>query len=260
LSRLVIKLGGSVLSEAGLRSGIIPQLTALQRDGHELIIVHGGGKQIAQLLDRLGIESRFYEGLRVTDVKTRDVAQMVLAGKVGKDLVASLAQNGTIAVSIAGGDALSFQAQPMVVNGADLGYVGSVTTIRSKLVDVLLGAGIVPVVACLALGADDFEYYNVNGDQMAAAVAAGCRADVAAFVTDVGSVFDADRRPMPVLHKPDIDQLLESGVACGGMRPKLRACLQALAGGVKQVLIVGAAEANGLSRAIGGEPIGTRIS
>src|SRR4030095_1307470 len=100
----VIKLGGSVLSEAGLRSGIIPQLTALQRDGHELIIVHGGGKQIAQLLDRLGIESRFYEGLRVTDVKTRDVAQMVLAGKVGKDLVASLAQNGTIAVSIAGGD------------------------------------------------------------------------------------------------------------------------------------------------------------
>jgi acetylglutamate kinase len=260
LSRLVIKLGGSVLSDPELRREIIPQLTALRRTGHELIIVHGGGKQIAQLLERLGIESRFYEGLRVTNIETRDVAQMVLAGKVGKDLVASLAQEGTIAASIAGGDALSFRAEPMRLSGADLGYVGKVTDVRSQLVDVLLAAGIVPVIACLALGTDDFEYYNVNGDQMAAAVATGCKADAAAFVTDVGSVLDANRTPIAALGRSDVDMLLESGVASGGMRPKLRACLQALEGGVRRVLIVGAAERNGLIRSIGGESVGTAIS
>jgi acetylglutamate kinase len=260
--RAVIKLGGSVLSDAGLRRELVAQVGALRRAGIELVLVHGGGKQIAGLLARLGVESRFHEGLRVTDEVTRDVAQMVLAGKVGKDLVADLAGAGVVAAGIAGGDGLSFLAEKLrPADGTDLGYVGRVIETRPELIDALLGAGIVPVVACLALGAADREYYNVNGDQMAAAVAAGCRADELVFVTDVGGVRDGRGAQLARLDRPRIEELLASGVAGGGMRPKLRACLEALEARVARIAIVGAATEEVLLRTLQGrEAVGTQIS
>jgi acetylglutamate kinase len=260
--RAVIKLGGSVLVDKSLRLGLVYQLSELRRDGLEVILVHGGGKQIGELLARLGVESRFHDGLRITDAETRDVAQMVLAGKVGKDLVADLARLNVPAVSFAGGDAMSFMSTKLrAEDGTDLGFVGQIARTNSALVDAVLSIGAIPVVACLALGAHDNQYYNINGDQMAAAAAAACHADELIFVTDVGGVRDAHGDTLAALDRGRINELLGSGVAGGGMRPKLRACLSALDAGVRRILIVGGAEPNALLRALGGrEALGTAIS
>jgi acetylglutamate kinase len=262
MRRAVIKLGGSVLSDSAIRQNLIAQIGELNRSDLELILVHGGGKQIASLLRELGIESRFHDGLRVTDEATRDVAQMVLAGGVGKDLIAELAKAGIAAVSIAGGDGLSFLAEKMKgEDGTDLGFVGRIVKADPKLIEVMLAARLMPVVACLALGVEDREYYNINGDQMAAAVAAGGKADTLVFVTDVGGVRDAGGGQIAELDRSGINHLLASGVAGGGMRPKLRACCEALESGVSRILIIGAAEENSLLRALnGGEAVGTLIS
>ena len=260
--RTVIKLGGSVLLDSELRRKLIAQVAELKSAGFELILVHGGGKQIAALLDRLRIESRFHDGLRVTDKDARDVAQMVLAGQVGKDLVAELAKIGVAAAGLAGGDGLSFLAEKMnAEDGTDLGYVGRVVKTNDRLIAGMLNAGVTPVVACLALGASDFEYYNVNGDQMAAAVAAGCMAESLVFVTDVGGVRDGHGERIAELDRKRIEDLLSGGVATGGMRPKLRACLEALAAGVRNIAIIGAAQPDSLTRVLkSGESPGTRIS
>jgi len=260
--KAVIKLGGSVLLDSALRRKLIAQVAELKSAGFELILVHGGGKQIAALLDRLRIESRFHDGLRVTDRDARDVAQMVLAGQVGKDLVAELAKIGVAAAGLAGGDGLSFLAEKMnAEDGTDLGYVGRVVKTNDRLIAGMLNAGVTPVVACLALGASDFEYYNVNGDQMAAAVAAGCKAESLVFVTDVGGVRDEIGERIAELDRKRIEDLLSGGVATGGMRPKLRACLEALAAGVRNIAIIGAAQTCSLTRVLtSGESLGTRIS
>src|SRR5690554_1357820 len=132
MSRVVIKLGGSCLGDAGLRASLLGQIAQLHGRGMDLVLVHGGGKQIAAHLGRLGIESRFHEGLRITDEETRDVAQMVLAGKVGKDLAAELGGRGVMAASLAGGDGDFVLASRMpAADGVDLGYVGSVVAVRS---------------------------------------------------------------------------------------------------------------------------------
>jgi acetylglutamate kinase len=262
MSRAVIKLGGSILVNETLRAQLLEQIVALQQSGHEIVLVHGGGKQIAALLKQLNIESRFHDGLRVTDEAARDAVQMVLAGKIGKDLVAELARRKTSAVSLAGGDGLSFLAEKTPAeDGTDLGFVGRIAQTNDALITALLSAHMMPVVACVALGRDDFAYYNVNGDQMAAAVAGGVKADTLVFVTDVGGVMDAEGKTLATLDRAAINDLLASGVASGGMRPKLRACLEALDAGVKDILIVGAAaEAvvmNALSDSV---QAGTRIS
>lgn len=261
MSRTVIKLGGSILIDQTLRQWLLAQIAWLQQAGHELILVHGGGKQIASLLEQLRITSHFHDGLRVTDRPARNVAQMVLAGQVGKDLVAELARLGVNAASLAGGDGRSFLAAKMSADdGTDLGFVGRIVQTNDNLITALLAAGVLPVMACLALGVEDFEYYNVNGDQMAAAVAAGGRAATLVFVTDVGGVRDAQGRQINELNRARINELLASGVASGGMRPKLRACLEALDAGVARILIVGATEENVLPRVLQeGAALGTKI-
>ncbi len=261
MSRAVIKLGGSVLVDDKLRAQLLAQIAELKRTGNALVIVHGGGKQIAALLKQLNIESRFHDGLRVTDAAARDAVQMMLAGKIGKDLVAEFAQNGLPAVSLTGGDGLSFLAEKALAeDGTDLGFVGRITHTSDRLITALLNAEMLPVVACVALGSADFAYYNINGDQMAAAVAGGCHAETLVFVTDVGGVLDGAGQPIAELQRAQINELLVSGVASGGMRPKLRACLEALDAGVKRILIVGAATENVLPRAFADEAnLGTCI-
>ncbi len=258
----VIKLGGSVLIDHTLRLKLVFQISELRRSGKQVVLVHGGGKQIAEMLTRLNIESKFHDGLRITDAAAREAIQMVLAGKVGKDLVADLARINVPAVSFAGGDAMSFLSTKLKAeDGTDLGFVGQITRTDGKLIDAVLSIHSIPVIACLALSAHDFTYYNVNGDQMAAAVAPACAADELIFVTDVGGVKDEHGKTIATLNRERINELLESGVAHGGMRPKLRACLSALEAGVKRILIVGAAEENSLFRAcLQQEAVGTVIS
>lgn len=262
MNRTVIKLGGSILVNAGLRKKLVAQIAELHLNGHELMLVHGGGKQIAALLEKLGVESSFHDGLRITDHAARNVVQMVLAGQVGKDLVAELARVGVNSASIAGGDGQSFLAEKMCAeDGTDLGFVGRIVKTNSTLIDAMLAAEITPVVACLAMGETDKEYYNVNGDQMAASVAGGCQAETLVFVTDVGGVLDGAGKQIRELNRAGINELMASGVASGGMRPKLRACLEALDAGVKRILIVGAAEENVLTRVLQNhEPMGTMIN
>ncbi len=257
----VIKLGGSVLVNDELRHRLVGQIAALVREGQRLILVHGGGKQIARMLDALRIESRFHEGLRVTDAAARDVVQMVLSGLVGRNLVAELGVAGVPAVSLTGGDGRTFLADKMnAPDGVDLGFVGQITVADSGLIDRLLDAGYTPVIACLGLGREDSQYYNVNGDQMASAVAGGCRATRLILVTDVGGVNDENGRQIAELTPAGIDHLLASGVAGGGMRPKLRSCLEALAAGVSVIRIVGASEPEVLWRTLhDSEPLGTTI-
>lgn len=262
MSRTVIKLGGSILINAELRKKLVAQIAELHSTGHELILVHGGGKQIAALLTQLGVESRFHDGLRITDAAARNVVQMVLAGQVGKDLVAELARVGVNAASIAGGDGQSFLAEKMnAEDGTDLGFVGRIVKTNSTLIDAMLSAGVMPAVACLAMGDTDREYYNVNGDQMAASVAGGCQAETLVFVTDVGGVLDGEGKRIAQLNRAGINELMASGIASGGMRPKLRACMEGLDAGVKRILIVGAAEENVMTRVLEqGEQLGTVIS
>lgn len=251
MNPVVIKLGGSVLVDATLRRQLLQQLVEVRDANREIVLVHGGGKQIANLLEQLKIESRFHDGLRITDEKTRDVVQMVLAGKVGKDLVAELGRFGIEAAGIAGGDGLSFLASRVTAaDTTDLGFVGAITESRPRLISTLLEARIIPVIACLALGVDDWNYYNVNGDQMAAAVAAACKASQLVFVTDVGGVRDEEGEQIARLSGARIRDLLTTGVASGGMRPKLRACLEALANGIEDIRIVGASHPGCLRESI----------
>jgi acetylglutamate kinase len=260
MPRIVVKLGGSALTNSSMRRELVSQVAQVSRSGVELIVVHGGGAQIASMLGRLQIQSKFHDGLRITDQETRDIAQMVLAGKVGKDLVADLAREGIASASIAGGDGLSFLAERMTAeDGTDLGYVGRIIEGRPDLIDAILRAGVVPLVACIALGASDREYYNINGDQMAAAVAAFCKADQLIFVTDVGAVRDAAGSDIRSLDADSMKELLATGVASGGMRPKLRACLEATESGVARISIIGGAVENSFLRAITGEGVGTVI-
>ncbi|MFZ4985673.1 MAG: acetylglutamate kinase [Blastocatellia bacterium] len=262
MKRTVIKLGGSILVDDSLRRELFVRIAGLVSAGHQLILVHGGGRQIARMLERLGVESRFHDGLRVTDGETRDVVQMVLAGLIGRNLTAELGACGVRAVSLAGADGRTLVAERMsALDGTDLGYVGRIVEANPALIDHLLDGGYTPVIACLAVGRDDNQFYNVNGDQMAAAVAVGVRADTLILVTDVGGVLDAQQHLIRNLTPGEIDQLLSSGVASGGMRPKLRACLEAIGGGVQTIRIVGAAEEQVLDRALGagGDPPGTTI-
>lgn len=258
----VIKLGGSVLSDSSLRLKLVFQISELRRNGRQLVLVHGGGKQIAEMLKRLNIESKFHDGLRITDAAAREVIQMVLAGKVGKDLVADLSRIKIPAISLTGGDALSFlSTKHKAEDGTDLGFVGEIVRTDGRLIDAVLSINAIPVIACLGLSIHDFTYYNINGDQMAAAVAPACQAGQLIFVTDVGGVKDENGNTIPHLNRERIQQLLDSGVAHGGMRPKLRACLAALNAGVKQIQIIGAAEENSLLHACQQqETIGTVIS
>ena len=259
--KTVIKLGGSVLVDSKLRTALVEQIVKLQASGRQIIVVHGGGKQIASMLERLGIASKFYDGLRVTDEAAREVIQMVLAGQVGKELVAEFARHGAPAVSFTGGDGLSFLSKRICADdGTDLGFVGSISEGSPTLVDAILGIGAVPVVACLGFNPADFIFDNVNGDQMAASVAEICAADELIFVTDVGGVKDAEGAIYPVLTRRQLVELLDSGVASGGMRPKLRSCDAALAGGVSKVLIVGAGTPDVLLSACDGTArVGTAI-
>lgn len=259
--KTVIKLGGSVLVDGQLKASLVEQIVKLKAAGREMVVVHGGGKQIASMLLRLGIESKFYDGLRVTDSAAREVIQMVLAGQVGKELVAEFARHGSSAVSFTGGDGQSFLSRRITSeDGTDLGYVGSIAEGNPGLVNAVLGLGAIPVVACLGFNLTDYNFDNVNGDQMAAAVAEICSADELIFVTDVGGVKNSEGEIFPVLTRAQMAELLESGVASGGMRPKLRSCDAALGGGVSKVLIVGAGTADVLLKACGSaDPVGTAI-
>ena len=251
--RIVVKLGGSLLTDTGLLHRMISQLVVLQDHHHEVVVVHGGGKQIKQLLEKLSIPSRFHQGLRVTDADTMRVVQMVLAGWVNKDIVAQFSLQGRRAVGICGGDGATFRARkyhdPSEPVPFDYGFVGEVIEGDSRLIELLLQNNYFPVIACTALGSDA-SYYNINADEMAAAAAIFCKADRLLFLTDVPGVYDGSSQVIPRLSRKMLTELRHLGVISEGMLPKTRACERALSEGIPRVHIVGGQEANCLIRVL----------
>jgi acetylglutamate kinase len=237
--RTVIKLAGALLEDHALVRPLARQIAVLAREGDEILVVHGGGRLFTATLKRLGLESRFVSGLRVTDRETRDVAVMVFAGLLNKRLAAAISAEGQLAVGISAADAKCFHAEPLVHNDVkgSLGFVGYLTGINAEFLATLWREGLLPVAPCLGLGSDN-ELYNINADHMAAACAEYLAADRLIYLTDVAGVLDG-QKVLAAVTCQEIAQLVQSRVVSGGMVLKLEAAKRALEGGVREVRIVG---------------------
>lgn len=261
--KLVIKIGGQALEEPAGRREIARQVATLSRAGHRLVVVHGGGKLLTETLTRLGIPTEFHNGLRVTDAASRDVALMVLAGIVNKQWVAELEAQGQPALGICGGDGGLVVARKLVVgsNGSrkDLGFVGRPRKVNPRILQLAWKKGIVPVVASLAPGPKG-EYFNINADDFAAALAQELKADRLVYLTESGGVWDADQRLLPLVKVGEIGRLIRTGVVRDGMIPKLRSCARTLAREVGEIDLLPPAVPGALLEAVrAGNQIGTRI-
>jgi acetylglutamate kinase len=230
--RIVAKIGGAQIEQAEGRADLAHAAKEALAAGHELVLVHGGGNQIRALTRRLGIEDRYWEGLRVTDAETAEVVLAVLAGSVNKHVVAALGAAGVRACGVSGADGDTFTARPLRAEGIDLGYVGEVHAADARLVEALLAAGIVPVVATVAPRDARVEgprdrFYNLNADLCAGPLAREFRADAMLFLTDVPGVLGASKQRLARLTPTECGRLREEGVITGGMIPKVDAALAA---------------------------------
>lgn len=237
--KIVIKFAGALLEETSLVKNLAGHVAKLAQHGHHILVVHGGGRLFTETLKRLGIESKFVSGLRVTDRETRDVAVMVFAGLLNKRLAAAISAEGYPAIGISAADANCFTASPLVHNDLEgsLGFVGYLSGVNNTLLESFWREGLLPVAACLGLGADG-ELYNINADHMAAACAEFIGMDHLVYLTDVAGVLDGGK-VLSAISCEQINGLIASRVVSGGMVLKLEAAKRALEGGVSQVRIVG---------------------
>jgi acetylglutamate kinase len=252
--KAVIKLGGTLLESREGRAAIARQLSAVARR-HELVVVHGGGKQVTRALEEQGAVSRFVNGLRVSDAVVIDAVTRVIAGEVNKRLVSALLGAGVRALGLSGVDG---GLTRVVQLNIELGFVGKPISTDGALLQVLRNAGYVPVVACIAADSEG-QIYNVNADEMAASCAIGWHADELIFLTDVAGVKDDREQVLSTLSRSHGDELIQSGVAHGGMRAKLQAALSALDNGIDEVTIAPGHESDVCVRLLAGETLGTRL-
>jgi len=248
---LVVKLGGTTIAD---QRQVLAEVAAVSRR-RPVILVHGGGKRISEWLDRLGVKSTFEGGLRVTDAAALEVAAAVLRGVVNGELVSGLRDLGVDAVGLSGVDGGLLIAERV----PGLGLVAHVVGLRRDLLDAVLVGGQVPVVAPLARDQDGV-VCNVNADDAAAGIAAGIGARQLVLLTDVDGVRDADGRRLDTLTSGEAETLIESGVIGGGMVPKIRAALAALAWDGSEAIIADSAAPGALERALGDPSFGTRIT
>jgi acetylglutamate kinase len=233
---IVVKYGGNALSgapdddEAALAS-FAQDVVLVRSVGMLPVVVHGGGPQIGLLMERLGKETEFRNGLRVTDAETLDIARMVLVGKVNRDIVSAVNVHGPLAVGLSGEDARLITAAP---HAADIGFVGSVEVVDPSLLHRLLAEGLVPVVATIGADAKG-QPYNINADTVAGALAEALGAEKLVYLTDVEGLRADHEDPSSLVHRVSADELtamVESGAAAGGMVPKAEACVHAVQQGV----------------------------
>jgi acetylglutamate kinase len=246
--KTVIKLAGALLEDDAIVRALARQIAAVAQQGQEILVVHGGGRVFTATLKRMGIESNFVAGLRVTNRETRDVAVMVFAGLLNKRLASAISAEGAPAIGISAADAACFRAEPLVHNEIEgsLGFVGYLTGLNNSFIESLWREGLIPVAPCLGLGPDN-ELYNINADHMAAACAEYLGADRLIYLTDVAGVLDGDK-VLSAVTSEEIERLVQSRVVSGGMVLKLEAAKRALEGGVREVHIVGAGSADSLLR------------
>ena len=231
----VIKYGGAAQTDEGLKSDFARDIVLLQLVGIKVVIVHGGGKKINSLLDKLNIESHFEDGLRVTNKDTMEVVEMALSGLINKEITSLLVAHGARAVGISGKDDGLLRASAF--NLEKYGFVGKIDEVNEAVINALLKEDIIPVIAPIALGANATSY-NINADLAASAIAAKLRASKAIFLSDIKGVLDKNGELISKLDEAKIAELKSSGTISGGMIPKLEASLECIKAGAKAVHII----------------------
>lgn len=233
---VVVKYGGSAMLDEELKANVIKDVVLLKLIGFKPIIVHGGGKEISRWVNKVGMEPRFINGLRVTDKDTMEIAEMVLA-KVNKELVTLVESLGVQAVGISGKDGGLLQCHKKLSNGEDIGYVGDIEKVNPKVLQDLLERDFLPIV--FPIGYDtNFDSYNINADDAACAIATAISAEKLVFLTDIEGVFVDPTDKSTLISEMDINEaqeFIDSGVVGGGMLPKLTNCIEAMKNGVARV-------------------------
>jgi len=239
---VVIKYGGNAMISPELFDAVIEDIILLQLVGIHAVLVHGGGPEINEMLDRLGIESRFVNGLRYTDEETMSVVQSVLCGKVNKDLVSTIVRKGGSAVGLCGLDGKLFEAKRMVkADGEDYGFVGDITGVNPGVILQAISDGHIPVVATVAFGVDADTPYNVNADTAAAQLAIALGAEKLILLTNTRGVLrvkDEDETLIELIRAEEIEGLRAQNIVAGGMIPKVECCADAINGGVRRTHIL----------------------
>ena len=243
----VVKYGGHAMGDPEAQADFAEDVVLLKAVGINPVVVHGGGPQIGAMLKRLGVESRFVDGLRVTDAETAQIAEMVLAGSINKEIVAWIGRAGGRAVGISGKDAGLVQAEKVgrntpdplqgIERKVDLGFVGEPVAVDRRIIDSLSADGIIPVIAPIGIGADGHTY-NINADTMAGAIAAAIGAARFFLLTDVKGVLDKQGELLTDLNPAQVRALREDGTISGGMIPKLETCVAAVEAGVDAAVVL----------------------
>lgn len=239
---VVVKYGGNAMLNEELKKAVMEDIVLLNTIGVHVVLVHGGGPEINAMLERIGKESKFVNGLRYTDAETMEIVQMVLTGKLNKDIVGILLQQGGKAVGLSGVDSGLLRAKKIDKDGADLGFVGEVTEVEPSIVESLLAQGFIPVISTVALGEQgDTSRYNINADTAAAKIAVALKAEKFIQLTNVPGVLRDVNNPDSLIKRIDkvaIPSLIATGVISSGMIPKIECCLEALNGGVPRTHII----------------------
>ena len=236
---IVIKYGGSAMLDDELKMKVIKDAVLLKLVGFKPVIVHGGGKEINRWVDKVGMEHEFIDGFRVTDGDTMELVEMVLS-KVNKDLVAKVQSLGVNAAGISGKDGGLIKVKKKMPEGKDIGFVGDIVSVDTKLVEDLIEKDFLPVIFPLGMD-DEFNTYNVNADEAAAAIATGLHAEKLVYLSDVEGVREDPDDPESVLSElfvHEAEELIEKGVISGGMLPKIQNCIDALKGGITRIHIM----------------------
>lgn len=255
----VMKCGGSTLEE--LPESFYQDLVQLQKDGVQPVIVHGGGPAISDNLNKLGIETKFVNGLRYTSEEVLDVVEMVLAGSINKKIVRRIGQSGGKALGLSGVDGGLITAVPVAASH-EVGLVGDVTEVNAALIQGVVNLGFMPVIAPVGIGTDG-QRFNINADTAAGAVASELGVEQMIVVTDVPGILkniNGEKRVLESVTVQEIEDMILSGEIYGGMIPKVRAAIACINGKVKEVVIVDGSEPGVLVKVLSGEKIGTRIA
>jgi len=236
---VVVKYGGNAMLNEELKQAVMEDIVLLNTIGIKVVLVHGGGPEINHMLERVGKESKFIDGLRYTDEETMEIVQMVLTGKLNKDIVGILLQKGGKAVGLSGVDSGLLRA---VKTEKDLGFVGEVTEVHPEILTSLLNEGFIPVVSTVALGEqNDYARYNINADTAAAKIAIALKAEKFVQLTNVAGVLKDVNDPKSLIqriHIEDVQKYFDDGTISGGMIPKIECCMMARNGGVPRTHII----------------------
>lgn len=235
---VVVKYGGAAMKDSNLKDKVIRDIVFLSCVGLRPILVHGGGPEINSWLDKLGIEPQFKNGLRVTDAPTMDVVEMVLVGRVNKEIVSLINQSGGMGVGLCGKDGNLITARPQ--GDESIGFVGEVSSVNIKILETLSKSGYIPVVSSVAAD-DSGQAYNINADTVAGEIAAALGAEKLILLTDTRGILTNYKDPSTLIPKVDIREareLINDGIVSGGMIPKVNCCVRSLAQGVKAAHII----------------------